>query len=228
MPHSSGGALVAAMISTRTKKELRLFLNEDLHHYLRPCDEGWGTLLLRYWNEKQLFDAKRFRNLLRICLFGDMTFAEAFAKTGRVLNIACTNSRRNGAPILLNHLSTPTVVIWRYQPLPDLKMAPIDCFVAQCRHCFECSAAVPPPDSSGVQDGRWEDCAIHRLWHVLERRCNQGRHSRQAPLGAAQCKLLGRVSSQPAYALRFCSLFTLCSLLLLQMLPRFSSRSDSS
>ena len=102
------------MVCCRTDKELSGFLNESLYSYLTPCDEAFRTLFVRYWHEKQLFDANRWRKLLRKVLFSDMTFAEAHDRSGRVLNIACTNSRKSGAPILLNYKSTPNVVIWRY------------------------------------------------------------------------------------------------------------------
>ncbi|KAI9016778.1 hypothetical protein DFJ74DRAFT_622123 [Hyaloraphidium curvatum] len=43
---------------------------------------------------------------------GDMTFAQAFARTGRALNIVVSSSRTNEVPQLLNHLTAPSVLIW--------------------------------------------------------------------------------------------------------------------
>ena len=44
--------------------------------------------------------------------FGDLTFQEAFDKTGRILNITVTPASMNGLPRLLNHLTSPNVVVW--------------------------------------------------------------------------------------------------------------------
>ena len=45
--------------------------------------------------------------------YGEMTFLEAFQRTGRVVNIVCTRSKEYSTqPIVLNYINTPHVYIW--------------------------------------------------------------------------------------------------------------------
>ena len=43
---------------------------------------------------------------------GDITFQEAFDKTGFILNITVTAYNKNGQDRILNYLTAPDVVIW--------------------------------------------------------------------------------------------------------------------
>lgn len=45
-------------------------------------------------------------------MLGDLTFAEAYAHTGRVLNVSVTAADTREPPRLLNYLTAPHVVIW--------------------------------------------------------------------------------------------------------------------
>ena len=48
--------------------------------------------------------------------YGELTFLEAFQRTGRIVNIVCTRSKEFSAhPIVLNYLNTPHVYIWYVQ-----------------------------------------------------------------------------------------------------------------
>lgn len=42
---------------------------------------------------------------------GDMTFEEAYQKTGRILCITLSATTKKAPPVLLNHISAPNVVI---------------------------------------------------------------------------------------------------------------------
>ena len=42
---------------------------------------------------------------------GDMTFEEAYRKTGRILNITLSSSTKKAPPILVNYITAPNVVI---------------------------------------------------------------------------------------------------------------------
>ena len=45
--------------------------------------------------------------------YGELTFLEAFQRTGRVVNIVCTRSKEYSTqPIVLNYINTPQVFIW--------------------------------------------------------------------------------------------------------------------
>mmetsp|Transcript_36329 Transcript_36329/g.32598 ORF Transcript_36329/g.32598 Transcript_36329/m.32598 type:complete len:107 (-) Transcript_36329:773-1093(-) len=43
---------------------------------------------------------------------GNLTFKEAYEKTGRVLNINVTGSEKYSHDVLLNHLTAPNVLVW--------------------------------------------------------------------------------------------------------------------
>eukprot|EP00899_Mesostigma_viride_P028365 jgi/Mesvir1/8713/Mv02645-RA.1 len=109
---SSGGALVAAIVCTRTDEELREFLTPDLHRYLTACEEGPLAWFRRWLSTGQMFDTHNFMLKCREVTFQDMTFEEAYRKTGRILCISASNKSKGRAPILLNHVTTPNVVIW--------------------------------------------------------------------------------------------------------------------
>mmetsp|Transcript_4062 Transcript_4062/g.7120 ORF Transcript_4062/g.7120 Transcript_4062/m.7120 type:complete len:690 (-) Transcript_4062:642-2711(-) len=109
---SSAGALVAAIVSTRTDAELKELLSPELHKMLTPCDESWPRLFFRYLSTGCLFDETRFAEKCRAAVLGDLTFQEAFARSGRTLSVTVTSTLKYGAPVLLNHITAPNVVIW--------------------------------------------------------------------------------------------------------------------
>ena len=43
---------------------------------------------------------------------GNITFEEAYQKTGRILNIIVYSNRRNEKPFIMNYVTSPTAVIW--------------------------------------------------------------------------------------------------------------------
>ena len=111
---SSGGAVCAALICTHTDEELnKILTKEGMHKICQPFDESWSTMLKRYWKDGSLLDPERMMGMLREQhTRGNMTFAEAYARTGRSLNISVTASGRGGEdPLLLNRVNTPNVVI---------------------------------------------------------------------------------------------------------------------
>lgn len=54
MGHSSGGALVAAIIGCRTDEEVQSILTPDFCTLLTPCCESWKTLIKLVHNNYQL------------------------------------------------------------------------------------------------------------------------------------------------------------------------------
>eukprot|EP00995_Heteronema_vittatum_P002806 NODE_140_length_1802_cov_293.622932_g97_i0.p1 GENE.NODE_140_length_1802_cov_293.622932_g97_i0~~NODE_140_length_1802_cov_293.622932_g97_i0.p1 ORF type:complete len:543 (-),score=153.73 NODE_140_length_1802_cov_293.622932_g97_i0:110-1738(-) len=121
------GALVAALVCTFPDSELPALLNfEDdgkaagaikFDAFIsRSRDQAEGTItrrLRRLLDHGVLMDVGVLRDFLRTHI-GDTTFAEAYSKTGRVLNIVCSRTIRQGskAYISMNYLTTPHVVIW--------------------------------------------------------------------------------------------------------------------
>jgi len=109
---SSAGAMVASLVCTRTDEELQDFFHPSLCRFITPCDEPWLTLLWRYLVTGAVFSPSRFGQAASAMTFGNMTFLEAYEKTGRILNITVSSTLRHGAPVMLNHITTPHVCIW--------------------------------------------------------------------------------------------------------------------
>ncbi|KAA0157242.1 hypothetical protein FNF29_00594 [Cafeteria roenbergensis] len=73
---------------------------------------GWLWSAATMYNEtRAVFDTSFLANTLRGEL-GDMTFGEAFRRTGRVINIPVAPHRDCDFPRLLNYLTAPHVVVW--------------------------------------------------------------------------------------------------------------------
>ncbi|KAF4549423.1 Hypothetical protein D9617_21g096440 [Elsinoe fawcettii] len=125
------GALIAALVGVHGEDELLEFLSADgidlsafaarskaaasvarqKHGALK---HGWLTTLVRrarrFFEEGYLLDAKALEDCVKSNV-GDLTFAEAYQKTKRVLNITL-NPAVGGVPTLLNYLTAPHVLIW--------------------------------------------------------------------------------------------------------------------
>eukprot|EP00056_Hartaetosiga_gracilis_P011364 m.171196 g.171196 ORF g.171196 m.171196 type:complete len:662 (+) comp13495_c2_seq7:157-2142(+) len=115
---SSVGSLIASGICTTPDHELSDILsgrkpilknNQVLARDDHP-ETAW-TRLHRLITEGTLADVTILRDCLQDNL-GDITFLEAYRKTGRIFNITI-NARDSGEPPrLLNYLTAPDVVIW--------------------------------------------------------------------------------------------------------------------
>ena len=104
---ASMGAMLAAGICTRTDAELaELVANPEsirLYGLERP---GWRTSL----DQRALLDpAVLLETIRHNC--GDLTFEEAYQRTGRVLNMSVSPTRRGQRPRLLNHLTAPQLFV---------------------------------------------------------------------------------------------------------------------
>ena len=121
---SSIGAIVAALAATKTDIELEEFLQTQSLQTLDPTffsstslPSTLGRLSLQLTASSasssssndtlHSLQIKRLRHLL-----GDATFADAYQKTGRVLNISVVTAHGRSEPRLLNYLTTPHIVIW--------------------------------------------------------------------------------------------------------------------
>ncbi|KAF8422428.1 patatin-like phospholipase domain-containing protein [Tirmania nivea] len=109
---TSGGALVAALLCTRTNVELKKILVPELAHKITACHDDTWTWMQRWWKTGARFDSVDWAR--RCCWFtrGSMTFKEAYKRTGRVLNISCIPSDPHSPSLLLNHITAPDCVIW--------------------------------------------------------------------------------------------------------------------
>ncbi|KAI9004738.1 acyl transferase/acyl hydrolase/lysophospholipase [Gaertneriomyces semiglobifer] len=112
---TSVGALIAALVCVHTEDELprifekgginlRAFSRKTLTGHLR-------RKITRFLKHGYLMDVKVLEDCVRSNV-GDITFAEAYAKTKRVLNITVAPRRKYEVPRLLNYLTAPDVLVW--------------------------------------------------------------------------------------------------------------------
>lgn len=118
---TSAGAAVGALVCTHTDEELAQIL---LAH--EPTDEFYETIaqifqfsndstlqwLKRFFTKGHLMDVDEAAAKVKVICGGDLTFAEAYQKTGRILNITITTDDEASPPQLLNYKVTPDVVIY--------------------------------------------------------------------------------------------------------------------
>ncbi|KAJ2438926.1 hypothetical protein GGF42_008131 [Coemansia sp. RSA 2424] len=113
---TSAGSLVAAMLATYTDTELRRIVRPELAKYLTACQTPLSVGLRRWLRRGHYFDAVEWAGRVQVFTRGNMTFREAFERTGKVLNISCTpvgqSSRHCSAPRLLNYVTAPDVLVW--------------------------------------------------------------------------------------------------------------------
>ena len=117
---SSAGAIVAAVLCTRTDDDLVDFFESwpDAGSPLTqlfltffgptPTLERLTNLLFR---TGFMLPVARLRANLR-ALYGDVTFAEAHKYSGRILNVSISGTRPGEQPRLLNHLIAGEVLVW--------------------------------------------------------------------------------------------------------------------
>lgn len=109
---TSGGALVAALVATRTDNELTRLLVPALAHRMDACNEGFFTWGPRWWRTGARFDSLKWARKCSWFCRGSTTFREAHERTGRILNVSCVPSDPHSPTILANYLTAPDCVIW--------------------------------------------------------------------------------------------------------------------
>ena len=111
---SSAGAIVAALICTRTPQELEE-LFADLPARLQGIElyaSNTAVQVLRHLVLKgTLQDHSVLQERLQR-LLGDVTFQEAYVRSGRILNVSVTAADTSEPPRLLNYLTAPNVIVW--------------------------------------------------------------------------------------------------------------------
>ncbi|KAM7192550.1 protein of unknown function (DUF3336) domain containing protein [Rhypophila sp. PSN 637] len=109
---TSGGALVAALVATRTNEELKQLLVPSLAHHITACREPISVWFKRWWKTGARFDSIDWAKQCSWWTHGSMTFREAYERTGRILNVSCVPSDPHSPTILCNYLTSPDCVIW--------------------------------------------------------------------------------------------------------------------
>lgn len=109
---TSGGALVAAMVATRTNDELQKLLVPALSRRIDACREPATVWIPRWWKTGARFDSVDWAKRCSWWTRGSMTFREAYQRTGRILNVTCVPADPHSPTILCNYLTSPDCVIW--------------------------------------------------------------------------------------------------------------------
>lgn len=116
LPHiisgTSAGSIIGAMICTRTDEELLEDLKpEILAEHMKIFETSWGDRMKRWWKTGCMFDQDDWLRRVKFFTKGDMTFEEAYRKTGRVLCVTLSATTKKAPPILINHITAPNVTI---------------------------------------------------------------------------------------------------------------------
>lgn len=109
---TSGGALVAALVATRTNNELKKLLVPALAGRINACSEPFTVWAPRWWKTGARFDSLDWAKRCSWFTRGSMTFREAYERTGRILNVSCVPADPHSPTILTNYLTAPDCVIW--------------------------------------------------------------------------------------------------------------------
>ncbi|CCE72586.1 Piso0_000172 [Millerozyma farinosa CBS 7064] len=113
---SAVGAAVASLVCSLDDEELTQMLWSvvdtmgDIDAYNHDVDQRFGNVIENVVGKGYSQDVLIFLEFVRDTV-GDITFEEAYSKTGRILNIVVHPSH-SCIPSLLNHITAPNVVIW--------------------------------------------------------------------------------------------------------------------
>jgi predicted acylesterase/phospholipase RssA len=109
---TSGGALVAALVATRTNDELKTLLVPALAGKINACSEPFTIWIPRWWRTGARFDSIDWARRCSWFTHGSLTFREAYERSGRILNVSCVPSDPHSPTLLLNYLTSPDCVVW--------------------------------------------------------------------------------------------------------------------
>jgi TAG lipase/steryl ester hydrolase/phospholipase A2/LPA acyltransferase len=109
---SSVGSIICSIVATRTWTELESFFG-DSSQTLNVFDTRDGIIAMtkRVMTCGALYDISKLQKLLRD-LTSNLTFQEAYDRTGRILGVTVCSARKHEPPRCLNYLTSPHVVIW--------------------------------------------------------------------------------------------------------------------
>mmetsp|Transcript_29882 Transcript_29882/g.45280 ORF Transcript_29882/g.45280 Transcript_29882/m.45280 type:complete len:647 (+) Transcript_29882:126-2066(+) len=109
---SSMGSIMAAIICTRTDEEIERDVKPEI---LSAKLDGMALTLSQMTNNLRktgaMYDSEEWLEMGKWFTCGDMTFAEAYEKTGRTLCISVSTVTIQSPPILLNHITAPHILI---------------------------------------------------------------------------------------------------------------------
>ena len=104
---ASAGSFVAAIVGTRTDEEFLALFEDDW--IARALTENRSNIKLGFGKQNTIDTQIVRREMER--LIPDMTFLEAYRKTGRSINITISPSSPRQTSRLLNHIASPNVTV---------------------------------------------------------------------------------------------------------------------
>eukprot|EP00286_Rhodomonas_abbreviata_P027808 CAMPEP_0181299412 /NCGR_PEP_ID=MMETSP1101-20121128/6329_1 /TAXON_ID=46948 /ORGANISM="Rhodomonas abbreviata, Strain Caron Lab Isolate" /LENGTH=841 /DNA_ID=CAMNT_0023404553 /DNA_START=149 /DNA_END=2675 /DNA_ORIENTATION=+ len=118
MSGSSAGAITLAIVGVRTNDELKELMSggtEAIERSLRlDFFDPKRSLRRKLWRivtKGVLMDVSILQQALQHNI-GDVTFQEAYERTGRIINITISPGNNFEKPRMLNYLTAPNVLIW--------------------------------------------------------------------------------------------------------------------
>ncbi|KAG0658880.1 Lipase 4 [Monosporozyma unispora] len=116
---SSAGAIVASILSVHHKEEIPALLQQILGTEFnifkddkkKSESENFLIKMSRFFKNGTWFNNEHLVNTM-ISFLGDLTFREAYNRTGKILNITVSPASLFEQPRLLNNLTAPNVLIW--------------------------------------------------------------------------------------------------------------------
>ncbi|TPX51425.1 hypothetical protein SeMB42_g01913 [Synchytrium endobioticum] len=110
---TSGGSLIGAMICCRTDQELKdEVFTPDIYKFLNACSDPFLIKMKRLFTKGALFDENDWVEKMQWITKGNMTFLEAYRKTGRILNISVIAEGMHSSSKVLNYITAPDTVIY--------------------------------------------------------------------------------------------------------------------
>ncbi|KAI7856709.1 acyl transferase/acyl hydrolase/lysophospholipase [Circinella umbellata] len=109
---TSAGALMGAIVCTRTDEELRQVLVPELANKIKFVHDSLVAHIVRYATTGAFFDSDHWCRLALWFCRGSLTFKEAYERTGRVFNVSVVPHDPHSPPKLLNYITAPNCVIW--------------------------------------------------------------------------------------------------------------------
>lgn len=108
---ASVGAMAACVCGCYTDEEARVLQPEDkLDLDIFEGLEQLPRMAMRYATTGVAMDTAKLETAMRTNL-GNMTFLEAFRKSGRIINVIVTGAANHQPPRLLNHITAPSVLL---------------------------------------------------------------------------------------------------------------------
>jgi predicted acylesterase/phospholipase RssA len=116
LPHiisgTSAGSVVGSLVCTRTDEELMRDLDPEILAPKQGCfSRSWMERAKSVYHTGHMFDGEEWYQMIKWFTCGEMTFEEAYKKTGRVLCISLSATTKKAPPVLLNYITAPNVVI---------------------------------------------------------------------------------------------------------------------